>query len=335
MLKQAMPGASVDDALAAFQTGAVLVDDDRSSGTVTDMARINVNNAINAFVTGLTVNVDASANYLLPDDSVSLTLSVENNTGVTASNVTLSAAIPAEFTLDNGSLSGDTAVSNNTITWTTGQTLNPGQSLSRSVTFTAKANATAGEVLFAVTANSPDMDEARQATAVLNINEVVGCDFKDGFETGTLSAAWETAVTEEGRVQVLNNLPHSGSYSAILDDSIAGGALSEAALILTADLTGQAEVALNFSWYDLGDEFDAAYDGVFVREQPEDAWVKIFDFAGSYHDSYQAGQIDLKAVAIANNMALSERFQIKFGFYDNFPSTLARLAPGMDTPLMT
>ncbi|MCA9918631.1 MAG: S8 family serine peptidase, partial [Anaerolineales bacterium] len=328
LLKQAMPGASVDDALAAFQTGAVLVDDDRSSGTVTDMARINVNNAINAFVTGLTVNVDASANYLLPDDSVSLTLSVENNTGVTASNVTLSAAIPAEFALDNGSLSGDTAVSNNTITWTTGQTLNPGQSLSRSVTFTAKANATAGEVLFAVTANSPDMDEARQATAVLNINEVVGCDFKDGFETGTLSAAWETAVTEEGRVQVLNNLPHSGSYSAILDDSIAGGALSEAALILTADLTGQAEVALNFSWYDLGDEFDAAYDGVFVREQPEDAWVKIFDFAGSYHDSYQAGQIDLKAVAIANNMALSERFQIKFGFYDNFPFNAGSVSAG-------
>ncbi|MBK7897638.1 MAG: S8 family serine peptidase [Candidatus Promineifilaceae bacterium] len=318
VLKQAMPGASVDEVLAAFQEGGVLVSDNRSSGTVSDMARINVNDALNAFVMGLALEVTPSQSFLLSEDSVTFTLSVANNTAVTATGVTLQAPVPAGLTLDNASLSGDTAVANNTITWNTGQTVAPGQSLQRTVRFTVKSTATAGDLPFTVTASSPDMDESRQTTAVLKITEVVGCDFNEGFESGTLSTAWETAVTAEGRVQVLPDLPHSGSYSAILDDSIAGGAFSEAGLILTADLTGQAEVTLDFSWYDLGDEYNAEYDGVFVRQQPGDAWVKAYDFAGSYHDDFQAGQIDLKAVAAANNLALSERFQIKFGFYDNF-----------------
>lgn len=328
VLKQAMPGASVDDVLTAFQAGSVLLDDNRSGGTVTDMARINVNNAINAFVTGLSIEVTPSSSFLLPEDVVQVTLTATNNTGVMANGVVLDASIPAVLTVDNGSLSGDTAVSNSTITWTTGQTLAPGQSLSRTVRFAVKSDAAVGEVQMTVTANSPAMDEARQATAVLHINEVVGCDFKDGFESGVLSAAWETAVTAEGRVRVLADLPHNGSYSAILDDSIAGGALSEASLILTANLTGQAEVLLDFSWYDLGDEFDAQYDGVFVREQPGEVWVKAYDFVGSYHDGFQAGQVDLKAVAVANNLALSERFQIKFGFYDNFSFNAGAISSG-------
>ncbi|GJM41883.1 MAG: hypothetical protein DHS20C20_21650 [Ardenticatenaceae bacterium] len=328
VLKQAMPGASVEDALNAFQTGAVLVDDDRTSGTVTNMARINVNNAINAFVTGLTVNVTASQNYLLPQDSVTLTMTVSNNTGDSAGNVLVSAPIPSELTLNSGSLSGDAAVSNGTITWTTGQTLAAGQSLVRTAVFTVKSSAAAGEVDLTVTAISPDMDEARQGATVLTINEVVGCDFSDGFETGELSTAWETAVTADGRVQVLSDVPNSGSYSAVLDDSIAGGEYSEAALILTADLTGQAEVLLNFNWHDLGDEYNADFDGVFVREQPEDSWVKVYDFSGSIHSNFQAGQIDLVTAVSDNNLTLTDRFQIKFGFYDNFPFNASNISGG-------
>ncbi|MCB8937460.1 MAG: S8 family serine peptidase [Ardenticatenaceae bacterium] len=326
VFKQAVPNASVDDALAAFQVSGTLVDDLRISGTVTDMARINVDEAINGFVNGLTVDVAASRSYLLPDDTVTVAITVTNNTGVTANNVTLSAPVPAVFTLDNGSLSGDAAFANGTITWTTTQTLAVGQALVRTAVFNVKSSAVAGTTNLVATANSPDMDEARQGTAVLNINELVGCDFNDGFETGALSAAWETAVTNEGRVRVTADLPNSGSYSAVLDDSVAGSEVSEAALILTADLTGQAEVTLNFSWYDLGDEYHAEYDGVFVREQPGDTWVKAYDFAGSYHDAFQTGQVDLKEVATANGLALSERFQIKFGFYDNFsfnPSSIS------------
>jgi uncharacterized repeat protein (TIGR01451 family) len=282
------------------------------------MARIDVNSAINAFVTGLSVEVSASESYLLPGDTVELALDVTNNTGVTARNVTLTASISEELTLNNVALSDDAAVSNGTITWTTGQTLTPGESLNRTVTFAVKTSATVGEVSIIVTADSPQMDEARQGTAVLNINEVVGCDFTDGFESGSLGAAWQTAVTAEGRVRVMSDLPHSGSYSVVLDDSVAGSEKSEAALILTADLTGQAEVTLYFSWHDLGDEYDDAYDGVFVREQPNDGWVKAYDFAGIYHDDFQNGQVDLKAVATANGLTFTDRFQIKFGFYDNF-----------------
>ena len=172
------------------------------------------------------------------------------------------------------------------------------------------------------------MDEARQDTAVLNINEVVSCDFSDGFETGVLSAAWETAVTEEGRVRILTNVPNHGSYSLVLDDSVAGAAKSEAALILTADLASQAEATLNFSWHDLGDEYDANYDGLFVRGQPGDAWISAYAFTGDNNEAFQNAQVDLKAIALANGLELTNRFQIKFGFYDNFPFNPGAISAG-------
>jgi uncharacterized repeat protein (TIGR01451 family) len=109
---------------------------------------------------------------------------------------------------------------------------------------------------------------------------------------------------------------------------VAGAAKSEAALILTADLTGQAEVTLDFGWHDLGDEYDANYDGLFVREASEDAWIKVYDFAGSNNDAYQDGQVDLKAAALNNGLTLTERFQIKFGFYDNFSFNPSSIGAG-------
>ncbi|MCB8925118.1 MAG: S8 family serine peptidase [Ardenticatenaceae bacterium] len=327
LFKQAVPGASVDEALDAFQAGAVLVDDNRSGGIETDLARINVNEAINSFVSGLTVDVTASKYYLLPNDTVQITVSATNNTGTAAGQVALSLPVPQTLVLDGASLSGGATLANSTITWATGQTLQPGQSLSRTATFTVSSTAV-GTIFLTATADSPNMDEARQDIASLNVTEVVGCDFVDGFETGNLSAAWETAVTNEGRVRVLSALPHSGNYSVVLDDSVAGGAVSDAAIILTADLTGQSEVELNFSWYDLGDEYDAARDGVFVREQPEAAWVKVYDFAGSFHDDYQTGLVDLKAAATNNGLTLTERFQIKFSFYDNFSFTPENISIG-------
>ena len=328
VLKQAMPGASVDEALAAFQSGATLVNDERSSGVATDLARINVNNAINSYATGLTVDVTASTIDLLPGDTVEMTLAVSNNNGAPASQIMLSASIPSALLLTSASLSGDAAVANNQITWTIGQTLNVGQSLNRTVSFTVRDGATPGAVLFTVTADSVDVNETRQDTAVLNIAEVVDCSFSDGFESGVLGAAWSTSVTEEGRVRVLSDLAHSGNYSAILDDSVAGAAKSEAGLILTADLRGQKEVSLDFSWHDLGDEYDETHDGVFVRESPEDSWVKVYDFAGSNNSAFQDAQIDLKGVAQDNNLTLTDRFQIKFSFYDNFSFNPTNIGSG-------
>jgi len=85
---------------------------------------------------------------------------------------------------------------------------------------------------------------------------------------------------------------------------------------------------LSFSWHDLGDEYDANYDGLFVRQQPGDVWVKVYDFAGDNNEAYQDEQIDLKAVALDNGLTLTDRFQMKFGFYDNFPFNSSVLSAG-------
>ncbi|MCB8978330.1 MAG: S8 family serine peptidase [Ardenticatenaceae bacterium] len=328
VFKQAVPGASVDEAIAAFQAGAVRVDDNRSGGTVDDLARINVNNAINEYVSGLTVSVTPAKSYLLPGESTVLTIEARNDTLKTAAQVALSAVLPANLALDPTSLSADAVVVNNTITWNTGQTLDYDQSLSRTITLTVADTATAGQISFAASASSTTLDEARQAQTVLTITEVVGCGFSEGFESGVIGSAWETAVTYEGRVQVLDALAHSGSYSAILDDSVNGMAVSDAALILTADLTGQAEAVLDFSWFDLGDEYDAAYDGVFMRSQQDDAWVKVYNFEGIYHEDFQQGQVDLVAAAVANDLSVTDHFQIKFAFHDNFSFTPGNLSGG-------
>jgi Zn-dependent metalloprotease len=147
--------------------------------------------------------------------------------------------------------------------------------------------------------------------------QVAGFPFYDGFESGLLGRGWSVVSDAQGEALVSSYAPHSGTYSALLDDGLGDGTFSTAALVLTIDLAGQSDVNLDFWWREFSDENHLA-DGVFISDDGGTTWHQVLSFNyGPY--SYQHEIIDLDAAAAANGLTLNDHFQIKFQFYDNYP----------------
>ena len=267
-----------------------------------------------------TLTKAASASFVELGGTITYTLTATNDSDLTATGVVLKDTVPAHTTLDPGSLSADASydgtAAGSLITWSTGVDLAPGDSLIRTFSVTAIEGGIASNSATVESSNSALVIASNTVTTA--VWEAVDCGFSDGFESGALSHYWRVATTQDGRVRVLDDLPDTGSYSAVLDDSLPDGVSSEASLILSANLAGVPSAELAFRWSDVGDEYHAAYDGVFIRESELDSWLKVFDFAGSDNLVYQDGLLDLDQLAAANGLTLTDGFQIRFNFYDNF-----------------
>ena len=252
-------------------------------------------------------------------DTLTYTLTVLNDGPAAATDIEVGDTVPAHTSLVAGSLTPDASSTGtapgSVITWLTGQDLAPGQSLVR----TFQVTATEG----GIATNTATVDTAAAALTVASntvrtaIWEPVACGFQDGFETGELSHYWRVQATEDGRARVLQDLPDTGSYSAVLDDAVSGGSYSVAALDLAADLLGQTDVRLDFRWTEAGDE-NGSQDGVFIREAEGDPWVSALPFTDVPDLIFQDGSIDLDQAAAAAGLALVDGFQVRFQFYDNF-----------------
>ncbi|MFQ5594919.1 MAG: M4 family metallopeptidase [Anaerolineae bacterium] len=155
--------------------------------------------------------------------------------------------------------------------------------------------------------------------------QVAGFPFYDGFErgpelverAGTLGRGWSVSSTDHGEALVSSYAPYAGVYSLLLDDAVADGINSTAALILTIDLAGQSDVNLDFWWREFGDE-NHVEDGVFISDDDGAAWYQVLSFNNGL-SSYQNAVIDMDAAATINGLTLNDHFQIKFQFYDNYP----------------
>lgn len=141
--------------------------------------------------------------------------------------------------------------------------------------------------------------------------------FTDGFEKGAMGTGWSSYTTNEGRVQVSTSHPYVGSYSLLLDDSVAGSQSSYAGAVLTIDLDGESDVTLDIWWREFGDE-DHPGDGVFISDDYGRNWHQIFSFNGGPL-SFQNNLFDLDQAASSNGLTLNDHFQILFQFNDNYP----------------
>ncbi len=141
--------------------------------------------------------------------------------------------------------------------------------------------------------------------------------FYDGFETGTITPTWMITTTNEGRVQASTSDPYMGSYSALLDDSVANSVFSIAGIILPIDLSGNTELVLDFWWREYGNQ-NHAEDGVFISDDDGVTWCQAFSFNNG-PSSYTNTQIDLIAAANNCGMTLGTNSQILFQFYDDNP----------------
>ena len=325
ILKELAPNSGVDTITNAFTQTATLIDDQRSGGVYTQMPRINILDAANTLSPSLTNNLTFSTEYLIPGETLTVTIDINNDLAFTANNVVITATVTNGLIFDNDSLSGDAVVSSvgdeTIVTWTTNENLDAGQSTSRTFTASRPAGSTQGKLVTVGIASSGDnVTRETESSSFVSLSTINNCGFSDNFETGSWGLAWAAESTVAGRARVSNLISDSGDYSLILDDgNLADGLYSESYAILNVNLENAENIVLDFDWANLADEYDALYDGVFIRENASSAWVKIYDFTGSAGNGvYNAASIDLASEASTAGINLTSNFQIRFGFYDNF-----------------
>ncbi len=269
------------------------------------------------------ISKSASSTFVDSGDPITYTLVVKNNSVFSATNILITDTVPLNVTLNAGSLSGDATSSGTNpgsiITWTTGIDIQPGEMITRTFAVTAVSQGTTSNIGYVTSDNAAI--SVKSNTVDVTVRGRAGCGFEDGFEGGFLNLVyWTTHTTNDGRIRILGETeetePHSGSYQAILDDSVGGGSFSEAGIILTADLAGQTTVELDFWWVENFDE-NHPEDGVFISDDEGTNWYKVLSFNNG-PSSYRNDVVDIVAAAAANGLTLNDSFQIKFQFYDNY-----------------
>ena len=159
---------------------------------------------------------------------------------------------------------------------------------------------------------------------------------QDGFEDGSLSAAWSVSVTNNGRAVVTAaNEPATGTSHLVLDDSISDAIYSVAEATLSLDLTNKRNVVLKFKAKSLGNETHTpptgnfvgtrAYDGVAISADGGTTWrnVQSLDTVPATWTSYA---VALDASVVSLGSVFGPGFRIRFSAYDNAPAPLDGIA---------
>ncbi|MGJ8653905.1 MAG: hypothetical protein ACSHX8_11570 [Opitutaceae bacterium] len=156
--------------------------------------------------------------------------------------------------------------------------------------------------------------------------------FADDFESGAFSAAWTVSGTGTYRTQVTNLNAPSGTYQALLDDSVSDTEnYARNELTLTLDLQDWQDVVLQFDAKEFGDEshgppaapfIDGAdFDGVAIsRSADSNEWYEVQSLR-SLGSNFETIAIDLDAAIAALGWSYTDTFQIRFNQYDNFAAT--------------
>ncbi|GAB4277906.1 MAG: hypothetical protein Kow0080_29160 [Candidatus Promineifilaceae bacterium] len=323
LFRQAHPTATVDEILSTLQNTGVPVDDNRAGGTITNIPRINIADAIAAYNPQLALTLSANAPTAFSGDTMTYTVQIQNPYTVPFTNTVMTMTLPQHIALLPASLSGDAAYSGigagSVITWTLG-TITGTSTLTR--TFNTAVSPTDNSyhtITYTAVISSPATQTATASTQTA----IIGCNFQEGFESGTLSPVWTTHVTHEGRIRVSNAIttPHSGSYALYLDDAIQFTASdpdkSIAAVILTLDASTASHVSLSFWWQEFQDEYDPE-DGVFFSVDAGATWHNVYAFIAG-NEAFQLADVDLTQAAQNLGLSLTSRTQLKFQFYDNSP----------------
>ena len=146
--------------------------------------------------------------------------------------------------------------------------------------------------------------------------------YRTGFES-SLDHIWElNSSNSYGRIQQttyhgpLHRFPYCGSKHLTMDVNENGHyATNEALLYL--NLEGEDTVVLSFWWKEFNDETHYSLDGVFISDDLGENFIQVDTLYGN-NGSWEVVELDLAALASANNLSLNDSFVVKFQQYDNY-----------------
>lgn len=143
--------------------------------------------------------------------------------------------------------------------------------------------------------------------------------YLDGFEDGSFNSFWNTSSTSGfGRVQVTSANQPGGDYHATMDVTTNGN-YSTNRMDLGVQLAYYSSVEMSFDWKEFNDENNTE-DGVYLSVNGGSSYTKIHDLTGGT-SQYQRITLDIKALATAAGLTLTDNSKIRFQQRDNFSIT--------------
>ena len=141
--------------------------------------------------------------------------------------------------------------------------------------------------------------------------------FEDQFETGTFGPNWvpfPSVSGTAGRVDIVNAVGLNFTNGVLIGKFSDGDQFTTNTLDLYLDLTGYADVALDFWIADSYDENNPE-DGLYFSDDGGDFWTKVVDFRPEdWCDDFlgRYPTVDVDALAAANGLTLNDQFIIRW-----------------------
>jgi len=165
----------------------------------------------------------------------------------------------------------------------------------------------------------------RAYEAIFGLPTPAAVALTDGFESNTLSGAYEVWSTGAGRVRVTNALtPAAGARHLVLDSSL-DGVFSRNAVILHVNAAGLSNVSLSFKEKEFSDD-DHPMSASFTSELSDGValsvdgvtWYRLVSLTGAASTgTYQSNTFDLSQFAADHGLTLGGNTRILFQQYGN------------------
>jgi hypothetical protein len=174
----------------------------------------------------------------------------------------------------------------------------------------------------------------RAYEAIFGASTPANVAFSDGFESNTLSGAYEVWSTGAGRVQVTNSLtPATGTRHLLLDSAL-GSTNSRNGVILHVNAAGLSNVTLSFKEKEFSDD-DHPMSSTFTSENSDGValsvdgitWYRLVSLTGAASTAnYQTQTFNLNQIAANNGLTLGANTRILFQQYGNSVASADGLA---------
>ena len=147
------------------------------------------------------------------------------------------------------------------------------------------------------------------------MNQYATIPYYTGFENGFDKYWTLESSRQEGRIVATSiNTPHTGNYHMTMDLS-SGSVYIRNNADLRLNLTGLSNLVLSFRWKSIGDESQNE-DGVYFSDDGGLSFVKVMTLSDT-NTYWSQKNLNINALAAANNLMLSSDFVIRFSQYDN------------------
>ncbi|MFK7803535.1 MAG: S8 family serine peptidase, partial [Anaerolineae bacterium] len=270
LLAESDPEMSIEKKLFILQESGKTINDQRSTGEVAGMKRIDLEAALTELAGSIHLDINAPA-VLFNRKSETISVTLFNDSDLISNGILLSITAPSTLELVESSISNEGTFESNTVIWKN-LTLAPTKYLT--VTFDVIAGQD-GEFVFhsRVTDSEKRTDETDYT---INTRPILSCNSHESFEELPAAATgWQFQTGVNGQIRASAAFSAHNEHSLVLEDSAYDGIVNLAVAEVGIDASDSNTTHLDLSW--LGHGIYSAHPdtGLFMSTDRGESWFKI------------------------------------------------------------